>query len=356
MAYLNLDEVIRIIREEDEVKPTLMSTFDLSDVQAEAILNMRLRSLRKLEEMEIRKEEKALQAERSELKSLLKSDQQKWEAVAESIQGIKEDFGPKTAIGKRRTDLSEAPEAQVVPMEAMIEKEPITVLCSRMGWLRAMKGHMAPEDEIKYKEGDEERFRFHAQTTDKLLIFASNGRFYTIGADRLAGGRGFGEPIRLMLHLDNDEDIVGLFPHRPGDKVIVASSAGKGFIAEADNLLAQTRQGKLVMNLPKGVRAKVCLLAEGDHVAVMGGEKKLLIFPTQELTALSRGQGVVLQKYKKGGLFDVKCFNLAEGLSWTMGGAQGRIRTEFELDMWLGKRGNVGRILPRGFPNRKSFD
>jgi topoisomerase-4 subunit A len=299
---------------------------------------MRLRSLRKLEEIALKKEHKALGDEKSGIKTLLKSEAGQWEVIAADLAQLKEMFGPKTTLGKRRSTFAEAPIAEVVPLEAMIEKEPITVICSQMGWVRAIKAHLPPEDEVKYKEGDQARFRFHAQTTDKLLLFASNGRVYTIGADKLPGGRGNGEPLRLMVELDDQEEIVALLPYRPENRILVASSAGKQ-----------------VMNLPDGSVTRVCLAVEGDHVAVLGTNRKLLIYPLNQLPIRGRGQGVSLQRYPKGELADIKTFTLLDGLSWQSGGASGRVRTEYELDGWLGKRGNVGRLVPKGFPSRKSF-
>ena len=355
VAYLNLDEVIRVIRQEDDPKAELMAAFELSEVQVEAVLNMRLRSLRRLEEIELKKEHKALGEEKSGIKALVKSEASQWEVIAADLAELKVMFGPKTDLGKRRSDFSEAPQAEVVPLEAMIEKEPITVICSQMGWVRAIKGHLPAEDEVKYKEGDQPRFRFHAQTTDKLLLFASNGRVYTIGADKLPGGRGHGEPLRLMVELDDQEDIVALLRFKSESRILVASSAGKGFLAQADKLMASTRQGKQVMNLPQGTVTRVCLVAEGDHLAVLGTNRKLLIYPLDQLPTRGRGQGVSLQRYPTGELADIKTFDLVDGLSWRSGGASGRLRTEYDLERWLGRRGNVGRLVPKGFPSRKSF-
>ena len=355
VAYLNLDEVIRIIRQEDDPKAELMAAFEFSEVQVEAVLNMRLRSLRKLEEIELKKEHKTLGEEQSGIKALVNSEASQWEVIAADLAELKVMFGPKTDLGKRRSDFSDAPQAEVVPLEAMIEKEPITVICSQMGWVRAIKGHLPAEDEVKYKEGDQPRFRFHAQTTDKLLLFASNGRVYTIGADKLPGGRGHGEPLRLMVELDDQEDIVALLRFKSESRILVASSAGKGFLAQADKLMASTRQGKQVMNLPEGTVTRVCLVAEGDHVAVLGTNRKLLIYPLDQLPTRGRGQGVSLQRYPKGELADIKTFDLVDGLSWRSGGASGRLRTEYDLERWLGRRGNVGRLVPKGFPSRKSF-
>lgn len=356
IVYLNLDEVIRIIREEDEAKPALMKTFKLTEVQAEAILNMRLRSLRKLEEMEIRKEHTNLKHEREALEGLLKHDHLKWEQIGEELEILQETYGLDTDLGRRRTTFADAPKAEVIPFEKMVEKEPITVICSKMGWVRAMKGHMDDLADIKFKEGDEGRFAFKAYTTDKLLIFASNGRFYTVTGDKLPGGRGHGEPVRLMIDLEPEDDIIAFFPYREGEKVVVASSAGKGFVTDAEGLLASTRNGKKVMTVKDKIKAQVCVPLQGDTAAVLGDNWKLLLFPVDELPELARGQGVKLQGYREGGLADLKTFNLEEGLTWTMGGAEGRTRTETDITFWLGKRGQAGKNVPKGFPNRKTFD
>jgi topoisomerase-4 subunit A len=358
VAYLNLDEVIRIIREEDEPKAVMMRRFKLTDVQAEAILNMRLRALRRLEEMEIRSEYEALSAEKADIEALLADDKKQWARVADDIAAIKERFGAKTKLGKRRTDFAEAPVADIVPLEAMIEREPITVICSEKGWIRAMKGHQEQSDEVKYKEGDHGRFWIHAQTTDKLLLFASNGRFYTLGCDKLPGGRGHGEPVRLMIDLGNDEDIVALFVHQPGARLLVASNDGKGFVVEADKALAQTRAGKQVLNLDNdgkagGGKAKLCVPADGDTVAVVGDNRKLLLFPLSELPEMARGRGVMLQRYKQGGISDAKVFWKEGGLSWRIGERQ---RLETNLADWLGARGQAGRLPPTGFPRGNRFD
>jgi topoisomerase-4 subunit A len=356
VAYLNLDEVIKIIREEDKPKPVLMKRFELTDVQAEAILNMRLRSLRKLEEIAIRGENEQLGEERKSLKALLKSKDEQWSVVADRLQEMKDRFGSKTELGARRTSFEDAPVAKVVPLEAMIEKEPVTIVCSKMGWVRALKGHLSDDEEVRYKEGDEPLFRFPAQTTDRVIAFATNGKAYTIGAEKLPGGRGNGEPIRLMLDLDSSEEILALFAFQPGARVVVASSAGKGFIVETEKLVASTRGGRQVMNLSKGARARVCRSADGDSIAVLGKNRKLLIFPLAELPVMARGQGVTLQRYKDGGLADLKAFMLEEGLSWRMGGTGERTRTELDLQDWQGRRGNAGRLVPKGFPQRDSFD
>ncbi len=355
IAYLNLDEVIRIIREEDDAKASLMSTFKLTDNQAEAILNMRLRALRKLEEMEIRTEHSKLEDEKSKLNALIASEALQWIAVGDKLSEIKEQFGPETNLGKRRTRFGDAPTAEIVPIEAMIEKEPITVLCSKRGWVRALKGHAKPEEEQKYKEGDEERFRFHAYTTDKLFLFATNGKMYTLGADKLPGGRGNGEPVRLMVDMDANDEIVALLPYQPGGKLFVASSLGKGFITEADQAVAMKKGGKQLLNVKGDVVATHCMAADGDSVAVIGDNRKLLVFDLEEVPTLARGQGVTLQRYKDGGMADVTIFHKAEGLTWPMGGNSDRWRTETDLTPWTGKRGNAGRLPPMGFPRNNKF-
>jgi topoisomerase IV subunit A len=356
IAYLNLDEVIRIIREEDEPKPVLMATFSLNDRQAEAILNMRLRSLRKLEEMEIRKEDKALKAERAELKALLASPEKQTERMKADIAALKARYGPNTAIGKRRTSFADAPTVDVPPPEAFIEREPVTVICSEKGWIRAMKGHVPLGDEQKFKEGDGPRYALHAYTTDKLLLIADNGKFYTLGVAGLPGGRGFGEPVRVMIELDAGADIAALTPYKPGAKLLLASSDGRGFLVDADGCVAATKNGKQIMTPKDKAKLRFVLdAAGGDHVAVLGDNRRLLIFPLAEVPDLARGQGVWLQKYKDGGLSDAVLLRLEEGLSWPMGGDSGRIRTEKDLTPWLGARASAGRLPPNGFPRSGKF-
>ena len=354
IAFLNLDEVIRIIREEDEPKAELMRTFELTDVQAEAILNMRLRSLRKLEEIELRKEHEQLSAERDDLTDLLGDEERRWKVVGQQIGDIRREFGKSTEIGRRRTEIGSAPSAVIIPTEAMVEREPITVICSEKGWIRALRGHIGPDQEVKYKEGDGERFRVHAETTDKILVFATDGRFYTIGGDKLPSGRGHGEPIRLMIDLANDEDIVTIFPHRPGEKLLVASTEGRGFIVPSDDVLAQTRAGKQVLGTDAKSKARVCIAVTGDTVAVVGTNRKLLVFDVADLPEMGRGKGVILQKYKSGGtLADVTVFRAEDGLSWSLQG--GRRRTETDLTAWRGKRAGAGKMPPTGFPRPPRF-
>ncbi len=356
IAYLNLDRVIEIIRYDEDPKASLMAEFELSEVQAEAILNMRLRSLRKLEEMELRNERDTLLVERSELEDLLESEALQWARITEQLRETRKKFGKNTPFGARRTELAEAPDIEEVPLEAMIEREPITVVCSKMGWVRAMKGHIDLGSELKFKDGDEARFIFHAETTDRLLAFASNGRFYTIAASNLPGGRGMGEPIRLIVDIPNEAELVDLFIHKPGRKLLLASSAGDGFVVNEDDVLAQTRNGKQVLNVKGDARALVCRPVEGDHVACVGLNRKVLVFPLSELPELGRGKGVRLQKYadKDGELSDAKTFTLSEGLSWK--DPAGRTRTETELAEWTGKRASAGRMAPRGFPRDNKFN
>ena len=355
IAFLNLDRVIEIIRYEDEVKATLMAEFELTELQADAILNMRLRSLRKLEEMELRNERDALLIERAEIEDLLDSEDLQWAKISEQLRDTRKAFGKNSEGGARRTELAEAPEFEEVPIEAMIEREPITVVCSSMGWVRALKGHVALDSELKFKDGDEGRFILHAETTDKLVAFASNGRFYTIACSNLPGGRGMGEPIRLMVDMPNEAEMVDLFLHKTGRKLLLASTAGDGFVVAEDDVIAQTRTGRQVLNVKGDVRALVCKPVEGDHVACVGLNRKVLIFPLTELPEMGRGKGVRLQKYadKEGQLSDAKTFVLVDGLSWK--DPAGRTRTETELLDWMGKRASAGRMAPRGFPRDNRF-
>ncbi len=353
IAYLNLDEVIRIIRTEDEPKPIMVKKWKLTDIQVEAILNTRLRSLRKLEEMEIKREHSELLKEQKELKALLASEDMRKERISDEIGEIKKKFGEKTELGKRRTDFAEAPVGKIIDIEAFVEKEPITILCSKMGWLRAMKGHLVDVSDMKHKEGDEEKFALHAQTTDKLLIFASNGRFYTLPCDKIPRGKGFGEPVRLMIDMENDVDIVAMSIYTPEEKLLIAASNGKGFIVDAADVEAQTRNGKQILNVVEGSRAMLCVPVEGNHVAVIGENRKLLVFPLSQIPVMKKGQGVTLQKYKEGELSDIKCFNLKDGLSWALGG---KTRIETDLKPWLGNRADAGRLPPTGFPRTNKFD
>ncbi|MCR9214873.1 MAG: DNA topoisomerase IV subunit A [Proteobacteria bacterium] len=352
IVFLNLDEVIRIIREEDHPKQSLIETFTLTENQAEAILNMRLRSLRKLEEMELRREHDELSEEKSGLLALLDSDELQQIAISTEIKELKKILQEHPEISDRRTRIGEAVELPDIPLEAMIEKEPITVICSDKGWIRAIKGHGEKNGTEKYKDGDKERFWIPAETTDKLVLFATNGRFYTIGADKLPRGRGHGEPVRLMIDLGNDQDIVSLFVHRPGRKLLVASSDGRGFIVEENSVIAQTKNGKQVLNVSGDVEAAFCVEVNGDSVAVIGENRKLNCFAIEELGEMARGRGVTLQRYKDGGLSDVITFTKEDGLSWKSGE---RTRTEHDLTGWYTRRGNAGRLPPRGFNKSNRF-
>jgi topoisomerase-4 subunit A len=352
IAYLNIDEVIRIVREEDDPKAELMARFRLSEMQADAILNLRLRRLHKLQEIEIRGEHKELTDERERIKALLGDEGGRWEVVAGEIRAIRDRFGKDKLYGPRRTVLGAPPAAVVVPLEAMIEREPVTVICSQRGWVRALRGHLPADTDLKYKEGDGHRFHLHAETTDKLLVFATNGRFYTVGADRLPGGRGFGEPLNLMLELGGENDVVAIFVHRPGRRLLVAASDGRGFVVEEDGVLAQTRAGRQVLNVSGKAEAVLCVPAEGDSLAVIGQNRKLLVFGLDEVPVMTRGRGVILQRYKDGGLSDARVFRRDAGLSWKHGGGE---RTETKLEGWLGKRAQAGRLPPPGFPRNNKF-
>ena len=356
-AFLNLDRVIEIIRSEDEPKPLMIAEFDLTDRQAEAILNMRLRSLRRLEEMQLRDEKKALLKERDGLDKLLASPARQRTRLKRDLARLREEYGPQTALGRRRTTIADAAPAAVFDADAMIEREPVTVILSQKGWIRAARGHAELAGEFKFKEGDDLAFAIHAQTTDKLLIATNDGRVFTLAADGLPGGRGFGEPLRSMLDVEPDARIVALLAHRAGGRVLLASSAGKGFVAETDALLAETRKGRQLMNLKGGARLGTLrpIAAEHDHVAVVGENRKLVVCALDELPTMARGAGVMLQRYKEGGLADAITFALEEGLRWTMGGKGDRTRTEQEIWQWKAARGAVGRAPPQGFPRDNRF-
>jgi topoisomerase-4 subunit A len=360
VAYLNLDRVIQIIREEDEPKAVMIAEFALTDRQAEAILNMRLRSLRKLEEMQIKKERDALIKERDELVKLVGSRDRQRTRLKKDLASLKARYGEDTPLGRRRTTIEEAGPTREIPLEAMIEREPITVIMSQRGWIRAMKGHvdLSNPEAMKFKEGDGPRFFFHAQTTDKILLASSGGRFYTLGADRLPGGRGFGEPVRLMVDIEGEGDIAALFPAVSGSKLLLASSDGRGFIASAAGAIAETRKGKQLVNLRPGARLAVIqtLKPEDDYLAVIGDNRKMVVFPLTELPEMSRGAGVQLQRYRDGGLSDARSFRFAEGISWTMAGESARTRTEADLNPWRTARGAAGRMAPLGFPKNNRFE
>ena len=353
IAYLNIDEVIRIIREEDEPKAEMMRRWELTDVQAEAILNMRLRALRRLEEIEIRKEFEELTAEKLDIQDLLGDETRRWRVVGTEISQLRKDFGKTTELGKRRTEIGNPPSDVVIPMEAMVEREPITVVCSEKGWIRAIKGHIGDDAELKFKDGDGPRFLLRAETTDRILVFATDGRFYTLQADKLPRGRGHGEPLRLMIDLANDQDLVTLEIHRPDRRFLVASDDGRGFVVNATDVVAQTRSGRQVMNPARGALATICIPADGDMVVVVGSNRKMLIFKLEEIPELARGKGVILQRYKDGKLAAVKVFNAEDGISWHMNG--GRQRTETDLSTWIGKRASAGKAPPTGFPRPPRF-
>jgi topoisomerase-4 subunit A len=354
IVYVNLDEVIRIIREGDDPKAEMIARWELSEVQAEAILNMRLRALRRLEEIEIRKELDGLSAEEGRLTRLLASEKRQWQAVAKEVAETAAEFGGDTPLGRRRTEIGAVPPAIEIAVEALIEREAVTVLCSEKGWIRAVRGHNVSPAEQKYKDGDRPRFAVNAETTDRLIVFGTTGRFYTIPVDRLPGGRGHGEPLRLMIDLPNEHDIVAMFPYRPDMELLVIASDGRGFVVDGEEAVAQTRAGKQVLTPAERAVARVCIQAEGgDAVAFVGDNRRMLIVKLDEIPLMARGRGVILQRYKSGGLADAKVFRLADGLSWRQG--ENRSRTESDLGSWLGARGAAGRLVPNGFPRSNRF-
>ena len=351
IAYLNIDEVIHIIRTEDEPKPVMMKKFKLSEVQAEAILNMRLRSLRKLEEIEIKSEHKDLLEEKDDLEKLIASKARQLTAIKKQVKHIYDLFSPSTKLGKRRTQIGKAPVELDVAIHELIEKEPITVICSDKGWIRAMKGHLEQDkiDAVSYKEGDAHKFALHVETTDKLVLFGTNGKFYTLGCDKLPPGRGFGEPVRLMIDLQNEADIVSIMKHDPERKLLVAGDDARGFIVPEKEILSQTKNGKQCLLVKDGVEAKVCTPAIGDSVACISESRKLLIFPLEQVPEMTRGVGVILQK---GGLADAKTFVYKQGLTFVSAGKE---RTETALKAWRGERAQAGMLPPNGFPKSKKF-
>jgi len=358
IAYLNLDRIIEIIRTEDEPKVLMMEEFGLTDRQAEAILNMRLRSLRKLEEMELRRERDDLLAEKDELEKLLDSPARQRTRLKRDLANLRKDYAEDTPLGRRRTTIAEAAPTVEFSMDAMIEKAPVTVILSAKGWIRGASGHEALDKDFKFKEGDGPSHALHAQTTDKLLVACDNGRFYTLGADKLPSARGFGEPIRTMLDIDAGAEIVALLVYRSKAQLLLASNQGRGFAAEADELLAETRKGRGVMTTKPGVKLAVVreIPPEHDHVAVVGDNRKLVIFSLEEMPVMAKGQGVTLQRYRDGGLADAITLKLDEGLSWKMGGDSGRTRTESDMRLWKVARGAAGRLPPTGFPRDNKFD
>ncbi len=377
VAYLNLDRVIDIIRYDDAPREALMHepwdekraraadekdyasplpterSATLTEVQAEAILNMRLRALRRLEELALLRERDALMEERAGLQDLLESDAVQWKTISDELREVRKAFGKATALGRRRTDFAEAVEIAEVPIEAMIEREPLTVVLSQMGWIRALSGHQALDKEVKFKDGDGPAFMFHAETTDRLLVWGSDGRAFTLQASALPGGRGMGEPLRLMIDLPNETAIVDIMIHRPGRRLLLASSAGDGFVVPEEEMVAMRRAGKQVLNVRDGVRALRPVTAEGDHVVCIGDNRKMLVFPLAELPEMPRGKGVRLQKFKDGGLSDVAVIAFSDGLKWA--DPAGRTRHEPDLTEWLGARAQAGRMAPRGFPRDNRF-
>ncbi len=352
IAYLNLDEIIRIIREEDDPKAKMTADFKLTENQAEAILNMKLRNLRKLEEAEIKNEYETLAAEKGELESLLSSEIKMWEAVATEIKATKEKFGKKTALGRRRTEFAEVPDDIEVPVEAFVEKEPITIILSQKGWIRCIKGHSDLNEEFKFKDDDSLLKAIHAQTTDKIILFDTSGKFFNVSGSEIPSGRGFGQPLRLMVDLGNNDNICDMFVFEPKAQYLIASNTGKGFLVDENHIVAQTRNGRKIMNLGDNETTVFCKKITGDMVAVIGDNRKLLIFKVEEIPTMARGRGVTLQKYKDGGLSDIQIFNEADGFVYNRTGGT---KTENELLSWLGHRGQVGKLAPFGFPKSNKF-
>lgn len=355
IVYLNLDEVIRLIREEENPNPIMQEKWGLTEIQAEAILNMRLRRLRKLEEIEIRQEHGTLSEEKKRLETLLNTPSLQKEKMIQDMEAIQKHFHKKTELGRRRTFLSTPPQEIIIPIEAIVEREPVTVACSQKGWIRTLKGHATEATELKYKEGDKEGFLLKAETTDKLLVFTTHGRFYTLSVDKLPGGRGHGDPLRILLDLSPEEEVVTLLIHSPQKedvKILIASEKGRGFITSRSSLVAQTRAGKQILNV-EGSKAALCQEVRGDYLALIGQNRKLLIFKNDEIPEMTRGKGVILQRYKDGGLSDGKFFTLAEGLSWKLGEKN---RLETNLLPWIGKRGQGGKLPPPGFPRTNQFE
>ncbi len=351
LVYLNVDEVIRIIRNEDEPKPRLIERFKLTDTQAEAILNMRLRSLRRLEEMELRTEHKSLVKERKEIQALLKDETRRWDRIADELEETRKKFG-SGALGTRRTELGDAPVVVDVASDAFVEREPITVILSEKGWIRAVKGHTADDAELRFKEGDRLKRLVHCQTTDRLTLFGTNGRAYTLKAADLPRGRGDGQAVRLLAELSNEDDIAAMFIAEEGARYLVVSTVGRGFVVPAAELAAEKRTGKQILNLKPGEEAALCAMADGDHVAIIGDNRKLLVFPLDQVPEMVRGGGVILQRYKDGGMADAKVFRLADGLTWRLGE---KTRTETNLRDWIGERAQAGRLPPNGFPRIPRF-
>jgi topoisomerase IV subunit A len=355
IAYLNIDEVIRIIRREDDPKAKLMSKFSLSDVQAEAILNLRLRSLSRLEEVEIKAEHDKLSKERRELKQLLKSEELRWEHVADEVKETREKYSKKTPLGRRRSTFADAPDVDIDLEAALVEKEPITVILSEKGWVRALKGHQEDLSKLEFKQGDALKRALKAHTTDKLVIFATNGRFFTLEANALPGGRGHGEPVRLMIDIEENHDVAELFVHDASRKLLVASTGGYGFIVPEEEVIASTRKGKQILNVSEPEEARVCVPVEGDHVATIGENRKMLVFKLDEVNEMTRGKGVILQRFKDGSLSDARVFKKSEGLTWIDSAGREFTLSWSEIKDWVGDRAQAGRMAPKGFPRSNSF-
>ena len=356
IVYLDLDRVIKIIREEDEPKIELMKVFDLTEIQANAILDTRLRALRKLEEMQLKTELDELTKEKEQIEGLLASEATQWKTIAWDIRQVKKTFGPETAIGKRRTDFADMPETADIDLtQAMVEREPITVVISKKGWIRALKGHVQDKSSFSFKGDDALQTAFFTETTAKVLVLASNGKVFTLDASKLPGGRGFGDPIRLMIELEETAEIVSAFPYKPGTKLLMVSSEGRGFVAPADDVVANTRKGRQVLNVDGTHVAMLAAPADGDHVAIIGENRKLLCFPISEVAEMGRGKGVRLQRYKDGGLSDARTFNLADGLTWLDTSGRTWTVTQADLLEWLGHRAEAGRLPPKGFPKSNTF-
>jgi topoisomerase-4 subunit A len=355
IAYLNIDEVIRIVRFEDEPKARLIERFKLTEVQADAVLNLRLKALSKLEEIEIKAEHDRLSRERKALKQLLKSEDERWERIAEEVKATREAYSKKTALGRRRSTFADAPVIEVDLDQAMIEKEPMTVILSEKGWIRAMKGHQDDLSKLEFKQGDQLMRAVKAYTTDKLLLLATNGKVFTLAGDQLPGGRGHGEPVRLMVDLEENHTFVEAWLHTPGRKLLIAATSGHGFVVPEDEMVAMTRKGKQIMNVSEPEEARVCVPADGDTVAVIGENRKMLVFPLVEVNEMTRGKGVYLQRYKDGALSDVRVFRKADGLTWLDPAARTFTLPYAELKEWIGERAQAGRMAPRGFPKSNKF-
>ncbi|MFZ4788103.1 MAG: DNA gyrase subunit A, partial [Beijerinckiaceae bacterium] len=356
IVYLDLDRVIKIIREEDEAKQALIKAFTLTDNQAEAILNTRLRSLRRLEEMELKKELADLIDEKAKLDELLGDEKAQWKSISAQIRDVKKTFSQETKIGRRRSTFDTPPETADIDLtEAMVEREPLTVVVTEKGWIRALKGHQQDLSSLQFKGDDGLKFSFFTETTAKLLMMMTDGKVFTLDASKLPGGRGFGDPIRLMVDLDEGADIIKVWPHKPGSKLLVSSSIGRGFVIGSDEMIANTRKGRQVLNVDAGEITKLVVPVEGDHVATIGENRKLLVFPVAQIPEMGRGKGVRLQKYKDGGIVDAKTFTLADGLTWLDTSSRTWTVTEADLREWIGNRAEAGRLPPKGFPKSSRF-